>query len=226
MSPPARLSATRHFLSHLRELRIGHLHLFVNPAAYPLLFTALSPGAPGSVPWCAANTLCQPTARSARHIDAVYQPGQDRVGSFTGNQSWYDVSIRAARRPVYLVFQQAYDPNWIAFVLRGRQQPSRWTTLLDRPLPQTAHLVANGYANTWLIRQTGTYHVVLEYWPQRLVLLGWFIALVALLACTIFFLVRVVDQRRKPLFWYALHVRRCIQIGETYERIRRAQAGR
>jgi len=39
-------------------------------------------------------------------------------------------------------------------------------------VPNERHVLANGYANAWLIDQHGDYDILLEYWPQRLVVLG------------------------------------------------------
>ena len=73
-----------------------------------------------------------------------------------------------------------------------------WDTWFKKPLPEENHLVANGYANSWLvdleeIKKSGKYiqnsdgsidfEMVIEFWPQRLFYLGLLTSGMTFLGC-------------------------------------------
>ena len=118
-----------------------------------------------------AGTVCVHTARAATRLWVDPSSAHAATTAYTWREPWYTVRVRTAHS-IYLVQQQTYDPNWLAFVQRNGRPVSRWSTLFARPLPPSAHALANDYANAWLIREPGTYTVVLDYWPQTIVLLG------------------------------------------------------
>jgi hypothetical protein len=198
-SAAAILSALRTFLPGLRESVIGHLHVFVNPAAYPLLMTVPGTSQVQRGVGCAIGSLCVNASSAVAQLRAVRQPTGDGITSVTDRGSWYDVRVRAGGHPVYLVLQQTYDPNWLAFAERDGQAIWPWTTLVQRSLPRSAHVVANGYANAWRIPEPGTGHVVLEYWPRRLALLGWLVTIMSLLFYLGIALLRIRPRGRRTL---------------------------
>src|SRR5437764_7168040 len=73
-SPAAILSALRKFLPGLRESVIGHLHVFVNPAAYPMLFTVSGSSHVQRGAGCAIGSLCVNAASALARLRAVRQP--------------------------------------------------------------------------------------------------------------------------------------------------------
>jgi hypothetical protein len=68
------------------------------------------------------------------------------------SESRYVVRVDEAGGPFLLTLNQNFDDGWKASV-RG-----------DEPLP---HVVANGFANGWVIRGEGSMDVVIEYGPER-----------------------------------------------------------
>lgn len=83
------------------------------------------------------------------------------------NQTKYLVHVQNANGPYILNFGQSYDQGWRA-------------SILAQPLTENNHFKTNGYANGWLVDKKGSYEIIIEYWPQRLVYLGFIVSLVTL----------------------------------------------
>jgi len=75
--------------------------------------------------------------------------------------------------PFYLVISQSYDDGWIASVN-------------GQVLPSTCHQVANGYANSWYVNQTGALSISVWYAPQIYFYLGVTISVFTIIAITVF----------------------------------------
>jgi len=84
----------------------------------------------------------------------------------------YIAHVSDAKNPFLLVFSESYNKDWLAYV-DGEQVLSE------------QHYVANSYANAWHINKTGTYDIVLEFWPQKLFYIGSAISLTALIVCVL-----------------------------------------
>lgn len=108
----------------------------------------------------------------------------------------YLVQIRNAQSPYMLVFGERFSSNWklyqsehrrseitpVEIYLDGRVAAgSESATFLDRqlfetwmsgPLGEDYHVEVNGYANGWYVTNLGSYDLIIEYWPQRLLYLG------------------------------------------------------
>jgi hypothetical protein len=179
-TPPAAIrAAIRSALPTLRAFALGHLHVFINPLTYPLVFAVPADRALAHRTRC-AGTVCVTTARPATRLWVDPSSTHAATTSYAWTEPWYIVRVQTAG-PIYLVQQQTYDPNWLAFVRRNGRAVSWWSTLFDKPLPPSTHAIADGYANAWLIREPGPYTVVLDYWPQTMVLLGLFATCIAVL---------------------------------------------
>lgn len=83
------------------------------------------------------------------------------------DQTKYIVHVQNASGPYILNFGQSYDQGWRASILAKR-------------LTENNHFKTNGYANGWLVDKTGNYDIIIEYWPQRLVYMGFGISLAAI----------------------------------------------
>jgi hypothetical protein len=70
--------------------------------------------------------------------------------------------------PCFLVLNQAYDAGWQAY----RGSPGWLKALTSSGDLQASHLMVNGYANAWFIKEAGEYEVTLYYRPQTLLYLG------------------------------------------------------
>jgi len=192
------LAAIRALLSNRQEWTIGRLHIFGNSRQYPLIFAAQdsSRASGSSLLNCIFGAVCFSGLSSVPHVRAIPHVLQPIVASYSASGSLYEVRIHIADKPAYLVLQQTYDPHWLAFVEHDQEHFHWWMLFQQKPLPVTDHMVANGYANAWLIRKPGTYHVILEYWPQQLVLAGLLLAVTVLLVGGSFMLIYARKQRR------------------------------
>ncbi len=196
VAPSSLLAALRASLHGLREFRIGTLDIFAL-AGLPLLSLATVTRPDAGAAACSLNVACVAALQQYRHVGVVSQAPATRLVIGADTPTWYDVRVHVSHSPTYLVLAQTYDPNWLAFLEPVGAPASRLLTPWQQPLPQSDHVVVYGYANAWLLRRPGTYRIVLEYWPQRLVLLGWAASALFLL-CYGGLVLSHVRQRRRP----------------------------
>ncbi len=175
-SPMGVLSSLHALFPHMSTLSIGRLHILATGAAYPELFTATTAIHIHVNSSCALTTLCVPTSRPVTRVEAA--PASAANVTLRG-QAHYDARLHVTM-PVYLVLQQAYDPDWLLYLEPDGRQVPWWTLPFQRPVAASDHVIANGYANAWLLHNAGTYHVVLVYWPQWLVSLGQALTLIVI----------------------------------------------
>ena len=88
------------------------------------------------------------------------------------NPTKYTVHVNAST-PFFLVFSESYHKDWVAYT-NGEQVPGE------------RHFMANGYANAWFINKTGSYDIVLEFWPQKLFYTGSAISITTLILCILY----------------------------------------
>lgn len=92
-----------------------------------------------------------------------------------------------------------------------------WETWFSRPIGGTAsHSIFNTYANGWIVdpgvfcadsnyciaNEDGTYdfEIVMDFWPQRLIYLGWFFSIAAFLLCFFCLMIKCrIVRRKKPV---------------------------
>lgn len=75
------------------------------------------------------------------------------------NPSKYNVEIKDAKYPYFLVLSENFNKNWKLY-------------LNKELISENTHYVINGYANSWLIKEKGNYNITIEYLPQRCMNLG------------------------------------------------------
>lgn len=85
------------------------------------------------------------------------------------NPTKYIAHVRDAKEPFILRFNQKYDSRWKAYI-----NPA------NNYLDDIHHLEIDGYANGWLIQQTGDFDMVISYWPQRIFYLGMVISIASI----------------------------------------------
>lgn len=86
------------------------------------------------------------------------------------NPTKYNVHVNASK-PFFLVFSESYDNDWVAYV-EGHEIPDKY------------HFTVNGFANGWYINKTGTFDIILEFWPQKLFYTGSAISITTFILCT------------------------------------------
>ncbi len=187
--PKGLFSTLRAYFPHMGEFTIGRLHVLADDAAYPLLFTAaIVPRMAAGQP-CAIGTLCTAAMRLRDHVEVKPQRDLGVMQLAMVSQARYTARLHVTRQ-AYLVLQQAYDPNWLLYIEPDGEAPSWWTIWLRNPIATSRPVIANGYANAWLLPQKGAYRAVLVYWPQRLVLLGLLVTAAVLLLGCVFLIAR------------------------------------
>ncbi len=83
------------------------------------------------------------------------------------NPTKYIVNVKNAKDNYVLVFNQAFDRNWQAYIQNDSLESN--------------HVVVNGYVNGWIIDKKGNYEIALEYTPQKIFYIGAFISAITLL---------------------------------------------
>jgi len=105
------------------------------------------------------------------------------------NQIKYKISVKNATSPFFLTFSERFSPDWKLYEYSEGKQPIlseifspvgffSVSNLLRKPLPEKNHFISNMYANSWYINKTGDFDLVLDYKPQSLFYLGFFISVV------------------------------------------------
>jgi hypothetical protein len=153
-----------------RLVRLMRLRLPAGAHALALRFCDLP--APGDQPMgvqsvIVASARLQPPA--VQTIGAVHVVHQ-RPGT-----------IRLQAFDNYLIFTDSYDDRWTA-TQKGR-------TL--------QHVVANGYANGWIVPNLGAGDVVLTFWPQRSFVVGIAVSLALGFFCVVTIAVLLTSGRRR-----------------------------
>jgi len=175
------------------EHTLGHLHIFELGFSYPLLYMAPETNvstarADDGYNLCVAGTVCVAARPRVGVRDVAARPTRNgaRVRAYAGSVVGYDidVDVAALSQPFYLVFNQTYDPSWLAYVEPKNADGFPWFTLFQTPLAAREHVSANGYANAWLLhgaQRPGSYRIILVYWPEWLAILGVTLAAFAVL---------------------------------------------
>lgn len=100
------------------------------------------------------------------------------------DQTKYLVSIKNAKNPFLLVFSELFNADWRVYPVDNLEEIRNiWVTWGRKSILSDKHLLVNGYANGWYIDQKGDYNLILEYWPQRLLYIGFFISGISLVLC-------------------------------------------
>ena len=126
----------------------------------------------------------------------------------------HSLTATGLSQPQLLVLSDTYHTGWRAFIRPNQAAPPAWWQkfTLQKPgweLPPTNHLKVNSLTNGWYIdpqlfpldtsNQTGDYQIVLEFWPQRLMNIGFIISCLSAILLTIagcrFFLINIRPGR-------------------------------
>ncbi|GAH41017.1 unnamed protein product [marine sediment metagenome] len=70
------------------------------------------------------------------------------------NPTKYEIEIKDAKHPYFLVLSENFNKNWKIY-------------LNKKSLPENEHYIINGFANSWLIKEKGSYNLIIEYMPQK-----------------------------------------------------------
>lgn len=92
------------------------------------------------------------------------------------NPTSYSVTIKAAKQPFILFFNERFHPMWRLF------EKNLSGDLSDYRSANNSHFTIDGYANGWIIDKKGDYQLILEFLPQRYFKSGIFVSLVGLVS--------------------------------------------
>ncbi len=128
----------------------------------------------------------------------------------------YELDV-ATTDPSLVTFSQSYHPDWKAYVVKSTPktllQKLKWNVGLWKrySIPNSQHIVANGYANGWWIdpvhipssfqASTGRYHMIIDYSPQSLVNMGLVVSGVTLVGCVGYLVRSYLPKRRHFKGW-------------------------
>jgi hypothetical protein len=95
------------------------------------------------------------------------------------NATRYKVSVKGAKEPFLLVFSELHDSGWKVYFRDGISAERRdkiWETWDQPYLSDDNHFLVNGYANSWWIDQTGDFEMILDFFPQRFLYVGYLVS--------------------------------------------------
>jgi hypothetical protein len=92
------------------------------------------------------------------------------------NPTLFTVHIKDAVEPFILEFDQQFDPGWRAYIRSSANQVPFFKT----PISEDMHIKINGLTNGWYIQETGSYDLVISYWPQQIFYIGMGISFISL----------------------------------------------
>lgn len=107
------------------------------------------------------------------------------------NQTKYQVSVGNTDYPFLLVFSETYNANWKASVMVSGKQ---------MPIPEKNHILANGYANAWLIAPIHNQNQItvdIEFQSQKYFDIGLAIALFTFIICCCYILMSRFKKENK-----------------------------
>lgn len=99
------------------------------------------------------------------------------------NSTKYKVAVNGSQEPFLLVFSEAYDSKWKAYIDNQDLAKDGKSNINDtwglNAIDDASHILVNGYANAWWIDHHGDFEVIIEYAPQRLLYVGYFISFIS-----------------------------------------------
>lgn len=134
------------------------------------------------------------------------------------NPTKYKVKVENASRPYFLVFSESFHDGWRAYVtdtnINDSKNKETTTNYLSgqikegiyknfffnkntletwnkKPIFNERHFLANGYANSWLIKPEDVgnqkdYEIIIEFYPQRIFYFGLIISLLSFFLTVLF----------------------------------------
>lgn len=163
------------------EISIGQIHLFLNRSYLPPAFVsdaAITPAITHALLRRAAAPAVEQRDGMLGEFSAACASCM-RLASHSNTR--YEAIINDAKKPFLLVLNQSFDPNWKVYIEPTSAPQPFWWTWTHPALPGRVHMTVNGYANAWWINARGTYRIVVEYWPQRFVDVGFIVCWLTIL---------------------------------------------
>lgn len=109
------------------------------------------------------------------------------------NPTKYKVKVVNAKGHYYLIFSEAFHRNWKVFIPKD-----------ELPLPESRHLVVNGYANAWNITPQDTggkenYELIVEMTDQRIFYVSLALSIIVFSGCALWGVILFVKGSRSDI---------------------------
>lgn len=104
------------------------------------------------------------------------------------NPTKFEIEVEGAKDPYNLILSESFDKGWKLYYR-------------DKKIKQiNRHYQINGYANMWQILPEDiggkeNYHLLVEYWPQKLFYLGCLIGVATIICCFLVLLVLTIKRK-------------------------------
>ncbi len=100
----------------------------------------------------------------------------------------YNVKVRGSSGGFLLAFLNLYDTGWKAYINESNYLAS---------LPETNHVLINDYANGWWVDKKGDFDMTLEFFPEKLLRVGWAVSIVSMGIATLVFSLLFLRKRAR-----------------------------
>ncbi len=102
----------------------------------------------------------QPKLVLKRQTGSVSPPALPEISFQKITPVSYRVKVNRAEGKFWLIFAENFHPGWQATIKQADGK--------SRKIAENKHLRVNGYANAWLVEETGDSEVLIQYQPQSL----------------------------------------------------------
>jgi hypothetical protein len=110
------------------------------------------------------------------------------------NPGKFSVRVSDCEAPYYLIFLEPFDPLWKVYLSPKEEM---WSLSGKNYLQEANHFKIYEYANAWRINKTGTYDLIIEYYPQRFIRTGLLISSSGTLLFILLFVFFRLKEKRK-----------------------------
>lgn len=103
---------------------------------------------------CTNKDKCKPGPQSKDVLQIKIDTVPERIEVNKISPSIYDIKVEKSRGRFVLVFNNSYHPGWTA-------------SIGNKSVPEDKHIIANGYANGFIIDDEGSFSVLLKFAPEE-----------------------------------------------------------
>jgi len=100
------------------------------------------------------------------------------------NPTKYEIEIKDAKYPYFLVLSENFNKDWKIY-------------LNKKSLSANEHYIINGFANSWLISEKGSYNLTIEYLPQRYMNFGVLLSFSTLFLSLSYLVYSYISKKKK-----------------------------
>lgn len=118
------------------------------------------------------------------------------------NPTKYNVDVKNAKGSYNLVFSESFSPDWKVYIKTCSISCDKLQDWSLEPIPEERHYMVNGFANGWYIspsdsKNKANYQLTVEYYPQRVFLIGTIISFLTLILLLFLLLLKLLFLRNK-----------------------------